>query len=129
MATWQEMSEDCLKAAKQLLRVDLFRRSGSSSYYAAYSAISAELVQKGVVFAHGWRNPAHEQLPELVINNMGLPLRTRYELRKALLILRQSRENADYRPHVTVDRRTALEGVMLSQRVIRLLEETNAGTR
>ncbi len=42
------MSQDCLKTAKKLLEEELFRRSISSSYYAAYSAIKAELVAKGI---------------------------------------------------------------------------------
>ncbi len=129
MATWQDMSEDCLKAAKKLLEEGLFRRSISSSYYAAYSAVTAELVAKGVSFAHGWNNPAHEQLPELVMNNINLPRKAKHELRKALLILRPSRENADYRPQVSIDRRLALESVVLAQSVIRILEERHGGTR
>ena len=129
VATWQEMSQDCLKAAKKLLDEELFRRSISSSYYAAYAAVTAELVAKGVSFAHGWNNPAHEQLPELVMNNLNLPRKSKHELRKALLILRPSRENADYRPQVSIDRRLALESVVLAQSVIRILEERHGGTR
>ena len=58
LATWQEMNKDCLRSAKVLLDQGLFRRSISSSYYAAYSAATAEIVRRGINFAHGWQNPS-----------------------------------------------------------------------
>lgn len=128
MATWQEMSQDNLKAAKHLLIAELFRRSISSSYYAAYSIITDELVAKGVSFAHGWLNPAHEQLPELILNNLGLSRNTKHELRKALAILRKLRENADYRPTISADERLAREAIQLAQRVIKLTEDDYGGS-
>jgi len=44
-------------------------------------------------------------------------------------MLRQSRENADYRPRVSVDRHLALEAIILARRVIQLLEEKHGGSR
>ena len=129
MATWEEMSRDCLRSAKRLLEEELFRRSISSSYYAAYCAVTAELVAKGVNFAHGWRNPAHEQLVELVMNNINLPRNAKYELRKALKLTRRAREDADYRPHAIIDERIAREMLQLAGRVIKLLEERHGGTK
>jgi uncharacterized protein (UPF0332 family) len=67
VATWQEMSVECLQAAKKLLDEGLLRRSVSSAYYAAYCALAGDLSSRGVTFAHGWNNPGHEQLPDLVL--------------------------------------------------------------
>ena len=63
------------------------------------------------------------------MNNVSLPRRSRYAIRKAIFMLRQSRENADYRPRVSVDRHLALEAIILARRVIQLLEEKHGGSR
>ena len=125
LATWQEMSGDCLKSAKVLLDQGLFRRSISSSYYAAYSAATGELVKRGVHFAHGWQNPSHDQLPALVMHNAGVQSSTRYQLRKYIQILRRARENADYRPNEAMSHSVALDCLRLANRVYKIIEETN----
>ena len=125
MATWEEMSRDCLKAAKRLLDEELFRRSISSSYYAAYSAVTALLVKKGVAFAHGWRNPGHEQVPDLILNSSGLPRGKRYLLNKAIRRLRLERENADYRPQIVLKRNNALTCIHDARLVLDILEIDN----
>ena len=127
MADWREMALDCLEAAKKLSDAQLYRRSVSSSYYAAYSAITAVLVKRGVTFAHGWNNPAHDQLPDLVVNNAGLRGEKRYLLNKAIRRLRIERENADYRPAVFVDRRTALDSIHDVRLVFDILEIKDNG--
>ena len=83
---------------------------------------------KQVHDAHGWNNPAHDQIPELIINNLGLPRNTKYELRKMLSVLRKSRENADYRPNVLIDESLARDSARLAQRIIKLLEENHGGS-
>jgi hypothetical protein len=65
-------------------------------------------VKRGVDFPRGWNNPAHDQLPELVLRNTSLPRNTRYQINKALRRLRKARENADYRPGASVERPEAL---------------------
>lgn len=111
MATWQELSADCLRAAKRLLDEGLLRRSISSAYYAAYSAVTSELVARGLTFAHGWNNPSHEQLPDLILHNSTLPQSTRRALARIIRRLRTAREAADYRPAFHVDRVLALASV------------------
>ena len=108
MATWQEMSLDNLQAAKTLTGEGRLRSAVSRSYYAAYCAVTAALAARGVGFARGWNNPAHEQLPDLVSNNLPLSPDRRRRLRKALRILRRAREDADYRPGITLDRQATL---------------------
>ena len=128
-STWPEMSEECLRSANKLMQERLYRRSVSSAYYAAYCAVTAELVVKGVSFAHGWQNPAHDQLPDFIMNRLTLPRETKYEIRKTIVFLRGSRENADYRPNSPIERHHALEAIILAQKIIKRLEERYGRTR
>ena len=126
MATWEELSQECIRAAKKLLGEELWRRSINASYCAAYSAITAELVAARVAFARGWHNPAHEQLPELILQNIKAPQATRRETRKAIRRLRMAREDSDYRPGIMVDRQRALDSIHDALDVVRLLQEAEA---
>lgn len=108
MATWQELSQDNIQAATKLLREGHPRSSVSRAYYAAYCAVAGELVLRHVQFAHGWNNPAHDQLPDLILHNTGLPRNTRFQINKLLRRLRRGREDADYRPHISVEHRDAV---------------------
>jgi uncharacterized protein (UPF0332 family) len=103
------MSQESLASAKTLAAEGRLRNSVSRAYYAAYAAVTGELTARGMSFAHGWNNPAHEQVPDLVGNNLPLPQATRWRLRKAMRILRRAREDADYRPGVSVDRSLATD--------------------
>jgi uncharacterized protein (UPF0332 family) len=99
-----------------------YRRSVSSSYYAVYSAVTSDLVARRVVFAHGWNNPSHEQMPELVLHNTPWPRNMRRTVARKLRLLRQAREDADYRPMIMVDRETALIALQDATHVLELLE-------
>lgn len=121
MATWQEMSRECLRSAKLLLDQGYLRRSISSAYYCAYSAITGELIARRVQFAHGWQNPTHEQVPTLILNGMVLPRSSRYQLNRAIRRLRMAREDADYRPHILIDRQRTLACVHDAIDVLQLL--------
>jgi hypothetical protein len=70
--------------------------------------VTDDLTARGLTFAHGWNNPAHEQVPDLILHNTTLPMNTRRRLRKLLRVLREAREDADYRPGITIDRTLAL---------------------
>jgi uncharacterized protein (UPF0332 family) len=111
LATWIEMSRDSLQAAKALLKEGRLRSSISRSYYAAYCAVTRDLVERGVGFAHGWQNPAHEQLPGLVLHNTDWTRNLRDEINKAIRRLRDAREDADYRPGAWIDRRVAVNAL------------------
>jgi uncharacterized protein (UPF0332 family) len=121
LATWQELSLDCLQAAQKLLEAEHLRSSISRSYYAAYCAVTSELVARGVAFAHGWDNPAHDQLPDLILHNTALPRNARYELNKAIRRLRRAREDADYRPGVSLVRSDAINCLRDALFVMRIL--------
>jgi uncharacterized protein (UPF0332 family) len=124
LATWNDLSDECARAAKRLLADELWRRSISASYYAAYSAITAKLVEAKVTFARGWNNPAHEQLPDLILNHIRASQGTRREMRKAIRRLRMAREDSDYRPGITIDRHRALDCLHDAADIVRWLEMT-----
>src|SRR5436190_21436449 len=103
LATWEELSRDSLRAAKLLERDGHLRSSVSRAYYAAYCAIARELAARGVRFPHGWNNPSHEQMPDLVAHNLPLPSGTRRRMNSYIRLLRGLREDADYRPGASID--------------------------
>jgi uncharacterized protein (UPF0332 family) len=122
VATWRELSLDSLQAAQKLLVEGHWRSSVSRSYYAAYCAVSDQLVQRGVRFAHGWNNPTHDQVSALIRSGLALPLSTRRQLGRAVRRLRTARENADYRPGLEVDRPLALACVHDAILIVQTLE-------
>jgi uncharacterized protein (UPF0332 family) len=121
LATWDDLSDECIRAAKRLLADNMWRRSINASYYGAYSAVTGKLVAAKVTFARGWNNPAHEQLPDLILNHIRASKSTRREMRRAIRRLRMAREDADYRPGVSVDRQRALDCLHDAADVVRWL--------
>ncbi len=124
---WEAMSLERLRAAKALLDGDFYRDSISRSYYAAHCAATSRVIERGVVFANGRRNPSHEQLPELIINLGSITLLSRRSIRRSLRFLRQMREDADYRPNVFISRAVALDCVHNAALVQTLLEVEENG--
>lgn len=109
MATWQELSLDCLRAAQMLAGEGYWRSSVSRSYYAAYCAVTSGLVGRDLRFGRGWHNPPHEHLLSLITHNLPLSQDVRRRLRRRMRILRHAREDADYRPGITLNRPMALD--------------------
>ena len=119
---WESMSKERLGAAKALLDGGFYRDSISRSYYAAYCAATSQVIGRGIVFAQGRRNPSHEQLPDLIANVGDIPVTDRNKIRHLLYVLRQARENADYRPHAFVNRAAALEAIYQATALLAVLE-------
>ena len=117
METWRELSEDSLRAAEALLREGRYRSSVSRSYYAAYCAATGEIVQSLTTFPNGWNNPPHEKVPAYVQNNLSVPQSRKNRIKGLMRILRQFREDADYRPHRTVGVQAARDCVRDARRV------------
>lgn len=111
LATWAELSRESLQAARSLAREGFWRGSINRSYYAAYCAVTGELVKRRVRFARGWNNPAHEQLLSLIEHNLSLPRESRRRIKTILRLLRHAREDADYRPAIAIDRKLALNSL------------------
>ncbi|MGB2823318.1 MAG: HEPN domain-containing protein [Phycisphaerae bacterium] len=124
MATWKDLGTDSLAAATSLLRDGRFRSCISRAYYAAYSAATSELRKaKGVTFRYGWSNPSHEQLPRLIRDKLtSFGEASRRELLRAIRRLRMAREDADYRPAVSIDRGLTVNVVRDACLFLRILE-------
>jgi uncharacterized protein (UPF0332 family) len=122
VATWEELSQDSLRAAKLLAKEGHFRSSISRAYYAAYCAIAGELATRGTSFPYGWNNPSHEQLPDLVAHNLPLPRGVRHQMNRNIRRLRNAREDADYRPGAPSGWAIAIECLQLSAWITRTLE-------
>jgi uncharacterized protein (UPF0332 family) len=101
------MSLDALRAAEVLLREGHYRSSVSRSYYAAYCIATHEIVQKISTFSHGWNNPSHEKVPSYVQNNLTLPQTKKDTVVTLIKTLRLFREDADYRPSISIDEQVA----------------------
>ena len=112
------MSLDSRAAGKELLVAERFRSSISRAYYAAYCAVTGVLVP-GVTFGHGGNNPAHGDLPNLILSNLGgLPEGKRRLVRQALLRLWKQRIDADYVPSALIDRNMALNALRDANRAL-----------
>jgi uncharacterized protein (UPF0332 family) len=125
VATWEELSDEALRAAKKLFDDEIYRSSISRSYYAVYCRLTSVLVRQRIDFARGWNNPAHEQLPRLVRGRLRVPEWDRRTISTALRRLRLSRENADYRPPAPVGRSEALECLHDAAMIVRRLEKAD----
>ena len=78
-ARWRQTALATLETAKHLRDREDNRSSVSRAYYAAYQAATSVCILHGDAanFPHGWHNPAHDQLPELINNNGALTVHTR----------------------------------------------------
>jgi uncharacterized protein (UPF0332 family) len=86
------------------------RRVCGRAYYAAYALVTARLPDS-LTFGRGWRNLAHAAMPAYVNHIRGLREDQRRGVRRALRRLRQRREDADYRPGITVGTADARESL------------------
>ena len=125
---WKRTALVTLETAKSLRDRDDFRSCISRTYYAAYQAAASMSITHGDAarFPIGWNNPSHEQLPDLVQNNGDLALPARRTVARILRLLRNFREDADYRPGRTVDAvtvRTALLAVVTLFEVLEIADE------
>jgi uncharacterized protein (UPF0332 family) len=111
VSTWQELSEESLKAAHALLREGCYRSCISRAYYSAYCAATSLIVKKLTTFPNSWNNPPHQKVPVYIQSNLTITQMKKDEAIKLINILRQFREDADYRPQVTLDEQTARDCV------------------
>lgn len=117
MGSWASISVDALKAAKLLNNAGHWRACVNRSYYAAYSAVTAR-IPKGTQFSRGRQNPAHDQIPRIA--RQLLPPTESRELVKDLKLLRHLREDADYRPGISVDSEYAVIAIHAAGRIARV---------
>ena len=116
-----------LDTAKFLRQRNDARSCVSRLYYAAYQAAASVSITHGDAtrFPNGWNNPSHEQLPDLVQNNGNLSLPARRTAARILRLLRNFREDADYRPGRTVDAATVRTALLAASTLFEVLEMTD----
>jgi uncharacterized protein (UPF0332 family) len=124
MATWRSLSKDSWQSAKLLLKEKHARSAISRAYYSAYSAVANVMVERGVVFPHDWNNPGHDQLIPWVSGQRNWSRKRRRILLKSLRRIRKAREDADYRPGLSIDIEEAIQSLK-DARVIRNAVETD----
>ena len=117
MATWRELSEDSLQAAEELLQEGHYRSCISRAYYAAYCAVTHEVIQKLTTFSYSRNNPWHELLPNYIQSNLTISRTKKDAVDTYVRLLRYYREDADYRPQTTIDELTARECVRAAAEV------------
>ena len=117
--TWEELATDQRRAA-ELLQATHPRPSCSRAYYAAYSLLTSRL--SGNQFSRGWNNPPHVQLRRLIDTIPNLTNHDRRSIKQAINSLRHRREDADYRPGITVDQRGSLQSLRELDLIRRIME-------
>jgi hypothetical protein len=121
--TWKDLA-DCQHGAAKHLRAAMgkgFDRAVCSrAYYAAYALVTSRL-PTGISFGRGWQNPPHANLAKYVARIASLREVERTAVKTALSRLRARREDADYRPGITVDDGSARESMRDAAEVFRIL--------
>ena len=120
--TWEDLSRENLRAAKLLFGASLYRACVTRAYYTVYCALTSKIVARNLSLAHGWKNPAHDQVAEFVQNNLPLSDSTRRNIMRSLRTLRAAREDADYRPVTVITAEMALESLRDATAMLRDLE-------
>jgi uncharacterized protein (UPF0332 family) len=128
VATWDDLAEDSLSAAKTLFESGHYRSCATRCYYAAYAALTRRFLDAGLAFGRGWNNPPHEQMARLVRGNLRVADWEKQQIGRCLRRLRVSRENADYRPRIVVDEATAKQCLRDASAILLRLE-ANDGYR
>ena len=125
---WRAISRNSRKAAQHLLEVECYRSSVSRAYYAAYAAITSELIRGGITLGYGGGNPGHAGLPVYVLNNLTtLPMASRYEINKAIRRLYRARLEADYVATAAVDEASIKRATRDMGRVLQILGTDKGG--
>ena len=89
---WREMSRMGRLSARLLFETGGFRGCANRAYYSAYHASTSLCVARGAEFPHGWNNPSHDQLPELIHSDGHLLASERRAMTRLLRVLREERE-------------------------------------
>ncbi|PJB65315.1 MAG: hypothetical protein CO096_18590 [Armatimonadetes bacterium CG_4_9_14_3_um_filter_66_14] len=120
MASWTDMAAEALVAAKILRDAGQWRSAVSRAYYAAFSALTAELSD---IVGHGfgkYEHPPHREMARLIERHLKQHLRTGDSdwLKSLIRRLYKARLDADYVSGASIDVRLARD----AHAVFRLLE-------
>ena len=127
-ALWSQSAQTTLDTAKSLRDSDDARSCISRIYYAAYQAATSVSIAHNDLsqFPPGWNNPSHQQLPDLLQNNADFSPSARRTAARILRLLRNFREDADYRPGRTVDAATVRTALLAVTTLVQVLEINDA---
>ena len=121
---WAKMSLDAYEASKLLHHSGHYRSAISRAYYAACSAMVAELSDaKGIRFGHGGTNPSHAKLP-LMIKGLDDRVHAHYvkmRMKQTLTKMRSDREKADYVDSWTANPKNSLQSVFGAKYILEAL--------
>ena len=128
MTTWYDVARDSRKAASEMVGAR-YRSCLSRAYYAAYSQVTHQLLDKGVTMPAGREGPNHpgylpsgaaarngiRQMIVTQLTEMAIPKRRALsELIGALYTLRLY---ADYRPSIEIEAADAREAISMMNTV------------
>ena len=121
---WSQSAQTTLDTAKSLRDGNDARSCISRIYYAAYQAATSVSIAHNDLsqFPSGWNNPSHQQLPDLLQNNGDFSPSARRTAARILRLLRNFREDADYRPGRTVDATTVRTALLAVTTLFQVLE-------
>jgi uncharacterized protein (UPF0332 family) len=122
MATWNDLAQDNTLAANETFDTHRWRTCISRAYYAAYAAVTQELIAQGMTMPKAQPNPHHASLPKLVTHNLyTLKQPVRWQLADAIEKLYKLRIIADYIPQVNMEERDARIALGLMQQAFRCI--------
>src|SRR5258708_1442256 len=123
---WEDLARSSIRSAQRLIDSgvdDDLRSCVSRAYYAVYAAVTPKLSVAD--FPHGWHNPGHNQIADLVNSAAAIPVSRRKQVSTKLRLMRQFREDADYRPGATIDREIAVAVMKEARAILAVLEVTS----
>lgn len=95
--TWLDMSEQAWKAGRVLQSNRKHRACANRFYYAAFSAVTAELRKHKSNFAYGYEHPPHREIGREIKRMLtNFSKQDRDDLRDAVRRLYDARIDADY---------------------------------
>ncbi|MGI4790287.1 MAG: HEPN domain-containing protein [Janthinobacterium lividum] len=124
MATWQEIGTDNFRAAVALYDGGYYRNATSRFYYAAFSALTYELILRGAraAFRDGRATPGHTEMPRLIrayfIHMSAGRLANLTALAEGLYLDRLA---ADY-SLIRVDRQSCRDSYLATEKIFNYLE-------
>lgn len=117
MATWSELAQDNLNAAKALHKDGFVRSCMNRAFYSAYAGITGALHSSGFTVSSDERpNPSHHQLQVMARNNLDEKIRK--TVSRDLNRLLAFRVVADYDPMSSLEAQDSLMAVQCASRVI-----------
>ena len=124
MATWQEIGIDNFRAAVALYDGGHYRNAASRFYYAAFSVVTYELIQRGArpAFRDNRATPGHAQLRLLITTYFTHMSARRLDNLTALVTdLYLDRLNADY-SLLRVDKQSCRISYQTARKIFNYLE-------